>query len=72
MARIEIQAAEMKENVRLEPLDIPIAIGFLDQRLDFIVQPLYGTVGDPVSKESQNIRKMPLTAAGNLLDGVQA
>ena len=61
----------MEQNVRLEPLDVSIAIGFLDQGLDLIIEPFDRPVCDPVSKVCKDVIKVPLTLASNLLDRVQ-
>ncbi len=72
MSRIEVKAAEMKQYVCLETLDVPIAIGFLDQGLDLIIEPFDGTIGDLVSKVCQDVRKMSLALTSQLLNRFQA
>ena len=45
LSGIEVKTAEMKQDVCLEALDVTIAIGFLDQGLDLIIEPFDGAVG---------------------------
>ena len=42
---IEVQAAQVEKDVRLETLFIPIAISLFDQSLDFVVQAFDWTLG---------------------------
>jgi hypothetical protein len=51
LARIEVQSAEVEEDVGFETLFVPVAEGLLDQSLDRIVQTFDGSVGEPMGKE---------------------
>jgi hypothetical protein len=72
LAGIEVKAAQMKENIGLKPFNVPIPIGLFHQRLDFVVQSFHGPIGDPVGKERQDIRQVPLAWTGQFLDRFQA
>ena len=51
LARIEVQSAEVEEDVGFETLFVPITEGLLDQSLDCIVQTFNGAVGEAMGKE---------------------
>ena len=63
MARIKVKAAEVEEDVRLQAFDVSIAIGFLDEGLDLVVDALQRPIGDPVREVGQNIHEVPFALA---------
>ena len=62
----------MEEDVRLETLFVPIAIGLFDETLDLIVEALNGTIGLAMHKERQDITQVGLAHPSHLFDGRQA
>jgi hypothetical protein len=42
---IEVQSTQVEKDIGLETLFVSITKGLLDQPLDFVVQPLNGTIG---------------------------
>ena len=57
----------MKQHVVLEAFLVPVAERFLDQPLDFVIQPLDRAVGQPMREEGEDVVEVPLAQPRNLL-----